>query len=307
MKKSNREVPSGVPYHRVMVSNKPQFLRGVIAFILLIGGMFIFILGFSLIGGEIDSRVFGRTSPVNGGTDYTPIYMASNFLAVGLLIPWSMVLQRWLYGMKGNILHSVLSSFRAELFGRAILVTLPIMTVCIVTLNYFAPYTVTEWTTNDLLLILALSILLVPLQIAGEEYGFRGLVFQISSSWFKNPKISLVVGITVSSLLFASIHLSADIWFNLHYIMLGISFAIMTWRTGGLEYAVVIHALNNSLTYILATVLRTDLLADVDRTDGMEGTWIIFIPSAASILISICIWYKTRHTGPVLTSNKNLK
>lgn len=299
--KLNHIVPDQVPYHRVLASSKRRIVRGLFAFVLLIGGMFLFIIGFSLIGSEMDTRIFGRVSPAKGGSDYTPIYMASHFLAVGMLIPWSMFLQRWLYGKKGNILHSVRSSFRADVFGRAVLLTLPIMTVCIVTLHFFAPYTVTNWHTNDLLLIFTLSILVVPLQSAGEEYGFRGLVFQIASSWFQNQRLSLIMGILISSFLFAFIHLSPDPLFNLHYIILGVTFALMTWRTGGLEYAVVIHSLNNSLTYVLATVLRTDLLADVDRSAGMEGTFIIFLPSAISILITLYIWYKTRHIGPALT------
>jgi len=39
-----------------------------------------------------------------------------------LLIPWSMLIQRWLYGVPGASLHSVVSRFRFEVFGRALLV-----------------------------------------------------------------------------------------------------------------------------------------------------------------------------------------
>lgn len=301
LKKETYSVPEHIPYHGVLVTSKRRIWRGLLAFLLLIGGMFFFVITFSFIGGEIDTRIFGRVSPAKGGTDYTPVYMAANFLAITTLIPWSMFLQRWLYGMKGAGLHSVLSTLRPDVFGRAVLFTLPPMTVCIVILNLYAPYTTTEWNVSDLLIIFILSILIVPLQSAGEEYGFRGLVFRIAAGWFQNPRVSLISGIAVSSLLFAAIHLSPDPWFNLHYILLGVTFALITWRTGGLEYAIVIHALNNSLTYVLATVLRTDLLADVDRSAGMGGSGIVLLPSIVIIFITIIICFKTRHIGPALT------
>ncbi|MBD1382991.1 CPBP family intramembrane metalloprotease [Bacillus sp. IB182487] len=290
-----------MPYHRVLVSSERRIWRGILAIILLIGGMFFFVIAFSLIGSEIDTRVFGRVNLANGGTDFTPIYMACNFLAIAMLIPWSMMIQRWLYGLKGSIMHSVRSVFRPAVFGRALLLILPIMTLCLVIFNWYAPYTTTEWGVNDLLVIFTLSILIVPLQSAGEEYGFRGLVFQIASSWVRSPRASLIIGIVVSSVLFSAIHLPTDPWFNLYYIVLGVTFALMTWRTGGLEYAIVLHAVNNSLTYVLATVLRTDLLADVDRSAGMGGSEILLLPAAVIIFITIIVCYKTRHTGPKLT------
>ncbi|WP_298789064.1 CPBP family intramembrane glutamic endopeptidase [uncultured Marinococcus sp.] len=306
-KQGVRAVPAEVPYHRVLVSSKRRILRGLLAFLLLIGGMYLFVIAFSLLGREIDIRVFGRVNPAGGGNDYTPVYMASNFLAIAMLIPWSMFIQRWLYGMKGSVLHSVRSIFRPDVFGRAVLLILPIMTVCLVIFNWFAPYTTTTWNVNDLLVIFALSVLIVPLQSAGEEYGFRGLVFQIASSWVRSPRASLVTGITVSSILFASIHLSPDPWFNLYYMVLGVTFALLTWRTGGLEYAIVIHAANNALTYVLATVLRTDLLADVDRSAGMTGSKIILLPSIVIIFITIVVCYQTRRKSPELTPGSPYK
>lgn len=68
-----------------------------------------------------------------------------------------------------------------------------------------------------------------------------------------------------------------------------------------------IHAANNALTYVLATVLRTDLLADVDRSAGMTGSKIILLPSIVIILITIVVCYQTRHTSPELTPGRLYK
>ncbi|WP_404457794.1 lysostaphin resistance A-like protein [Oceanobacillus kapialis] len=309
MAKLNREtgpVPEKVPYHRVLLSSKRRILRGLLAFLLLIGGMYFFVIVFSLIGSEIDKRIFGRVNPAGGGTDYTPIFMASNFLAIAMLIPWSMLLQRWLYGIKGSILHSVRSIFRLEVFGRALLLILPVWTVCMVFFNWYAPYTITEWSIADLLVYFAVSLLIVPLQSAGEEYGFRGLVFRIASSWVRNARASLVVGIVVSSVLFAAIHLSTDLWFNLYYIVIGVSLALMTWRTGGLEYAIVLHAINNALNFVLVTVLRTDPMADVAQAAEAGGSEIVFLPITVLVFLTIIVWLLTRRSGPELTPENSL-
>ncbi|WP_051302671.1 CPBP family intramembrane glutamic endopeptidase [Salibacterium aidingense] len=295
-KQGTYSVPEQVPYHRVLVSSNRRIWRGILAFILLIGGMFFFAIAFSFIGSEIDTRVFGHV----GETGFTPVHMASSYLAIAMLIPWSMLIQRWLYGGKGSILHSVRSTFRSDVFGRAFLLILPIWTVCLLLFNWFAPYTTTEWRTADLFAMFAVGILIVPLQSAGEEYGFRGLVFQIASSWIRSPRASLIFGIAVSSVLFALIHLSTDPWLNLHYLVLGVTFALMTWRTGGLEYSIVAHAVNNTLTFVLAVVLRTELLAESDRSAG-AGSEIILIISAFIIFITIIVWFITRHSSPELT------
>lgn len=295
-----RAVPAELPYHRVLVSDKRHIIRGILALVLLIGGMFFFSLLSPIIGGVIDTHVFGRANPMSGGTDFTPVYVASNFLGVGLLIPWSMLIQRWLYGVKGATLHSVRSIFRLAVFGRAMLIILPIWTIYMVFFNWFSSYNTTEFRVADLLAIFAVSVLLAPLQSAGEEYGFRGLVFRIASSWVRGPRASLIVGIVVSSVLFALTHTATDPWYNLYYLVLGVSFALITWRTGGLENSIVIHAVNNTLAYIFITILRVDYLTAIDRSAGM-GSKIMLMPCAVLVFVTIIIWFSTRRTGPELT------
>ncbi|MFC6547581.1 CPBP family intramembrane glutamic endopeptidase [Cohnella cellulosilytica] len=295
-----RTVPGEVPYHRVLVSDKPHIGRDILALVLLVGGLFFFSLLSPIIGGVIDTHIFGRANPMSGGTDFTPVYVASNFIGVATLIPWSMLIQRWLYGVKGATLHSVRSVFRLSVFGRAMLIILPIWTIYMVFFNWYSSYNTMEFRVSDLLAIFAVSVLLAPLQSAGEEYGFRGLVFRIASNWARGPKTSLIVGIVVSSVLFALTHMSTDPWYNLYYLVLGVAFALITWRTGGLEHAIVIHAVNNTLAYIFVILLRVDYLTAIDRSAGM-GSKIMLMPCAALVLVTLIIWLGTRRAGPERT------
>jgi membrane protease YdiL (CAAX protease family) len=69
----------------------------------------------------------------------------------------------------------VYSRFRFDLFGRALLLILPVWVATLVVSDYLAPEPRSVWSDTDVLWMLAATLLLTPLQAAGEEYGFRGL------------------------------------------------------------------------------------------------------------------------------------
>jgi hypothetical protein len=105
----------------------------------------------------------------------------------------------------------------------------------------------------------------------------------------------------VSSLLFAVVHLSADAWLNLWYLAFAIGTALVTWRTGGIEIAVVLHAMYNTLTFVLDAALRTDLTTVLsDRGEGAANAAVL-IPIAVVLGTAAAGWFVTRRTGPLRT------
>ena len=293
-------VPAGVEYHRVLAGDKRRIGRGILAILLLNAGLVGFGAAFAQLAGQID-LMLGRDSVITGGTEFTTVTLASTFASTALLIPWSMFLQRWLYGVKGSSLHSVLQVFRPAVLGRAVLVLVPIWAVYLAVLSAMQPSATTEWVVADLLFLFAATIVIVPLQSAGEEYGYRGLIFRVAASWGRGPRSALALGVGVSAVLFATIHLSTDIWLNLQFLAVGIAFALITWRTGGIETAVVLHAANNTLGILLALALHADLGATADRSSG-TGSIAFLIPVALLAIITAVIWYRTRHDGPPRTA-----
>ncbi|MER6175517.1 CPBP family intramembrane glutamic endopeptidase [Streptosporangium sp. NPDC001681] len=294
-----RPVPPGVPYHLVLAGEKRRIGRGILALVLLLVGLFGFGGVFAVLGSAIDEAL-GRVNPIAGGTEFTPIFHAANLISIALMIPWSMFIQRWLYGVKGASLHSVLSVFRPAVFGRAVLTLVPIWVLYMTVFFLLSPYTEGSWRFSDLVAVFVITLLLTPLQGAGEEYGYRGLAFRVAASWGRGPRTAMVLGLVVSSILFAAIHLSTDPWLNLYYLTLGVTFGLMTWRTGGLETAVVIHAANNTLAYLLGIVTHADPLAGSDRSAG-AGSIVMLIPCVLLVAITAVIWARTRRTGPPLT------
>jgi uncharacterized protein len=287
-----RPIPPGVEYQRVLAGDRRRIGRGVLAIILLVGGMFGLTFGAVQVAFRIDAAL--------GLSGYTASIHVAAMLPIALLIPWSMLIQRWLYGVRAASLTSVRSVFRTAVFGKAMLVVLPLWAINLVVSNLVMGNTTTTWSTVGLASVFLVTLLLTPLQAAGEEYGFRGLMFRVAASWAKSPRVALLLGVAVSSVLFAVVHFSTDPWVNLYYLVFASTLAIITWRSGGLEIGIVIHAVNNTIGFLVLLVLHADFTAANDRSDGV-GSAIMLLPCALHIAITASVWWQTRNSGPALT------
>lgn len=90
-------------------------------------------------------------------------------------------------------------------------------------------------------------LLLVPFQAATEEYLFRGWLLQAFGAHLRSPSW----GIVISSVLFASLH--GYQWAGLLDVFaFGLAMAILTVWTGGLEAAIALHVMNNTVAFGLS-------------------------------------------------------
>ena len=290
----------GYEYHRGLVSDKRRIGRGILAIGLLLGGMQVFIIGLTILAALIDAAI-----GTEARAGYTPLINAVGVFAVALLIPWSMLIQRWLYGVRGGALSSVLSHFRFDIFGRALMVLVPV-TVAFQVVYYWAPFPQTTWAWHDLLFLVATTLVLTPFQAAGEEYGFRGLILRVVGSWTRNARLGLVLAITVSSVLFAMVHLSTSGLLNVWYLVFAVGTAWITWRTGGLEIAVVLHAVFNTTQFIIDAALQIDPTVATDRSAGAIDLSVL-IPVPLIIGAVIVVAFRTRRSGTVLTPSARMQ
>ena len=90
-----------------------------------------------------------------------------------------------------------------------------------------------------------MAVVLTPLQAAGEEFFFRGWILQNVGSWFPNRGAGLIAGTVVSVVAFSAAHGSPDPWVLASLAVFATTACLVTWRTGGLEAAIAIHAVNN--------------------------------------------------------------
>lgn len=292
-------VPDGAEYHRLLAGGRRPIVRGLLAVILLLAGVIIFPTVLDRLFGVMDEQL-GNVTPIMGGSDYTPLFHVSSMLGLSLLVPWSMFLQRWLYGLPGHSLHSVAGHFRFDVMGKAFILFGPPW-VLANAVGAFAPFEEAPWSQFDLVAIMVTTLLLTPLQALGEEYAVRGLMLRVIGSWTSNARTGLIAGVINTSVIFTALHGSTDIYINAWYLVLWSCFAVITWRTGGLEVAVVLHAVLNVFLLLTAPMLRVDLgSALADRSAG-TGQVTLLIPTAMILVITVLIWWWTRYSGPLRT------
>jgi membrane protease YdiL (CAAX protease family) len=103
---------------------------------------------------------------------------------------------------------------------------------------------------SELARFAVLILVFVPLQAAGEEYLFRGTLLQAIGAWTSRPWIA----ISTTALGFSLVH-GFGIEASTAILSMGVITAWLSIRTGGLEAAIALHAINNvtALLIIAAT------------------------------------------------------
>jgi membrane protease YdiL (CAAX protease family) len=134
---------------------------------------------------------------------------------------------------------------------------------------------------------LVLIVLVVPFQAAAEEYVFRGYLMQLVGSWSRFA----VVPVVVTTPLFVAGH-GYEVWGLLDVAVFGLTAAVLTIRTGGLEAAIAAHAANNVVLFAL------DALGVISATDDSGAGPLDVVPTVvSSILLLTVIEWAARRRG----------
>lgn len=142
--------------------------------------------------------------------------------------------------------------------------------------------------------LLLITVLTTPLQAAGEEVAFRGGLMQGVGAWIRRPVVALGVTTLLSAVLFALAHTSLDPWVLLDLGGMAIACCYLTWRTGGLEAAIVLHVVNNMVITIGLTLLGGLQDAYVtDQTTSTAGTAGLGV-LATFVMTAILLWQARR-------------
>jgi uncharacterized protein len=142
--------------------------------------------------------------------------------------------------------------------------------------------------------LLVIVLLMTPLQAAGEEYLFRGWIMQNVGAWFARPMVGLVVSLIVSAVAFSSAHLSPDPWILGTIACLGLAAGIATWRTGGLEAAIAIHAVNNVLSYVVVMIFGGWSEAFVGPQSTGTPMMLVLALAVSGIALALVLWQAKR-------------
>ena len=184
-------------------------------------------------------------------TSSDPLAFLVQVLFIAAWLPAPFIAARVL-GRKPGALSSIEGHFRWGVAGRAFVV---------VGVIYGAQVLLDAllFGTGDLSLsprewmLLAAFVVVVPLQAAAEEYVFRASLPQILGQWISPGWICYGLPAAV----FVALHLYN--WIGLLDIAIfALCAALLTWHTRGVEAAVVLHAVSNTIVFSYGTLGLTD-------------------------------------------------
>ncbi len=230
----------------------------------------------------------------------TPALFLANNVGIALAIPLAVGTHRVIFGQRPGWLFSIQGRLRWSLLGRFLGVA------ALVHLLILAAWLVTNGAPDDLRIrpetwfLLAVIVLTTPLQAAGEEIVFRGLITRGVGAWFEAPRVGLVVTTALTAGLFMLLHGADDVWLNAFYISLALGASVLTWRSGGLEAAVALHVVANMTTMLFLPFLGLE--AAFDRGPGAGGTEAIAQVAALILTTAAILWLTRRMDLPVRTA-----
>lgn len=208
---------------------------------------FVLIVTSGIVANLVSGRDLFGTLDVDALPLDDPLALALQLWFVIAMAPATWLAVRLVQGRGPGTLSSVVGRLRWGLLARCTVVATALVGTSMVLgpLLGGSPTPVTPPATGSrLLVMLAVVVVLVPLQASAEEVVFRGLLVQTVGAWVRPAWIAVLVQVPI----FALGH--AYGWKG----MLDVSiFALVTgWltvRTGGLEAGIALHAVNNVLAF----------------------------------------------------------
>lgn len=195
------------------------------------------------------------------------------------------------YGDKAmGFAFSVAGRWRWSAVGRSALVVAPIF-AAYVGLTFLIDPSI-EWRFQPDWLLVAIVVLTTPLQSSGEEFAFRGIVTQQLGSWMRNPWVSSLVTGGLIGLVFGLAHIGYPPLAILQVSLVGFTCAMLTFRTGGLEAACVVHTANNVFIMLPLALMGVSPFA---TSSGEEGPFWIQLVAFAACIAALGLSYVAVH------------
>lgn len=130
-----------------------------------------------------------------------------------------------------------------------------------------------------LVVLLVLTIVLVPLQSAAEEYVFRGYLMQTIGSWLRHPAFAILLPVP----LFVIGHDYGPLGM-IDVAFFAVVAGWLTWRTGGLEAALALHIVGNATGITLGALGLIDINATDQSLPDLVFSVLVTVTFAFTVL-----------------------
>jgi uncharacterized protein len=226
-----------------------------------------------------------------------PVTLLVTNLTLIVFIPIIWVAWAVAHGMKPGWSSSVLGRLRWRLvlpYVRMALVTLGVGIVASIGLSVLIDPDSVTGPVDSFGWLLLVVLLTTPLQSAAEEYVFRGYLSQTLVGWMRGPRAGPILAAVITGAVFSMAHLPPDIWTFLDRFVFALAASAVVWLTGGLEAAIVLHAVNNVLVFVLAGSLG-DGVATSEIPAGAGILFVLITTAAMAGYVAL-----VRRSGPRL-------
>lgn len=296
-------MPPPLPYHRLLRALpgyrwwKPLVALVITAVLWVIFTGIVLVIGvvIAVTQGRIDfSTTAGATHDLLGTFGVVdagdPLSVSIGLIGVATLLP-ATLLGYLIVGLRPlSVLRSVQFRFRWRWLAFSLLPAL-VVTVVAMLLQFFVlplflggPSVVAPTIPLGTFAICAAIVVVVtPLQAAAEEFAFRGLVTQMIGGWLRPAPLVIVL----SAIPFAAAHTQylgdggSVTWATADVALFALVAGFVTWRTGGIESSIALHAVNNTLAFV---ALASSLGGTTSTSTNAGGNP---LPLLLSFLVSV--------------------
>lgn len=280
-------------YHEFWKAPRYRWWRGLLA--LLMGGAIAFAISMVLSVGAMAYDISMGNATLENYTSLdklkmTPMLFLANNLILASCIPAAYLSQWACTGQRPRWLSSVAGRFRWGWLLRCAAMIAPVYLVTLV-IELALQGTEGLAVNPNTWFLVAAVVLTTPLQSAGEEFLIRGLLTRVVGSWLPRAA-GVIVAAVGSAVVFMSLHLAQDPWLNTFYIVFGLLASLLVWRTGGLEAAIAMHAVNN-LTGMVTLPFR-DISNLFDRQAGVGDPTMLIQLAVMATGVALVLWQARR-------------
>ncbi|MFE7896571.1 CPBP family intramembrane glutamic endopeptidase [Streptomyces sp. NPDC057424] len=284
----------GLPYHRLdRGTGRHRWWRAWVGTLLLATAYVVLVLVLAGVTYGLGTALGAPELP-DGGVDLGPLgNTATELVSLAIALPLVLLATLWPARRPAGTVSSVTGRLRARWLGWCLLAGLPPLLLLTVT-AFLLPDGSGESDTwvgwRSFLAALAVLAVLVPLQAAAEEYVFRGWLTQAVGAFVRSPWFAVLP----QAVLFAAAHGWGTRWGFLGLLVNGLVAGLLTIRTGGLEAAIALHALNNLLAFGASAAVVDGLSSDETAADA---PWALALAAVVVDLLyaALVLWLARRH------------
>ncbi|MFF9087549.1 CPBP family intramembrane glutamic endopeptidase [Streptomyces sp. NPDC014991] len=244
----------------------------------------------------------GYPEDADGWPEFGPVSStAMDLLAIATGIPVVLLTVRWIGRRPAGTVSSVTGRLRLRWLTRCLLTAVPVLGLATggMLLLPADGEPAAQWAGWPVFgRALAMLVVLVPLQAAAEEYVFRGWLTQTAGAFVRSPWAALLP----QAVLFAAAHGWGTPWGFADLVAFGVAAGWLTWRTGGLEASIALHAVNNLLAFGVSAAVVDGLSGDETAADAPWQVVALDVAGMALYTAAVAWWLRRRHLDRTATA-----